>query len=318
MYENSIYEDIKNIKKIYISGHTNPDGDCIGSVFGFALAMAQLGKTPVILIEDYAEKFNILEGKQYVYKGSYDGFMPEAMFSIDCAEKQRLGMAADVFDRAKRTFNIDHHISNTCFGDVNIVNGGASSACEVVYEIIKEFVNIDKDIASALYTGILTDTGGFRHNSTSERTHQIAGKLVSAGVDTPHIHTEILMGHTLTDVKIFVRAIGRMKLENNVAYTFVTKKDMAECGAQPKNLESIVGYLLNTEGAEAAVFASERDENTVKLSFRSKAVNVNEIASLYGGGGHMLAAGASAKGDMNNILESAVCEVRKRLNENDK
>lgn len=313
MYENSIAKDIEKVQTIYITGHTNPDGDCIGSTFGFALAMAKLGKKPVILLEDYAERFNILDGCQYVYNGSYDEIEPEIMFSIDCGSKERLGTAEKVFDRAKHTYNIDHHISNTNFAMINIVNGGASSACEVIYELINNLVEIDKSIASALYTGILTDTGGFRHNSTSERTHQIAGKLVTAGVDTPFIYTKFLMEHSITEVKIFAKAIGKMILDDRIAYTYVTKEDMTECGASSKNLDAIVGYLLNTEGAEIAIFASERDEDIVKLSFRSKNVNVNEVASLFGGGGHILAAGASARGDIKDILNIAISEVRKRL-----
>lgn len=312
MYENSILKDIESVQTVYITGHINPDGDCIGSTFSFALAMAKLGKEPVILLEDYAERFDILEGRQYVYRGSYDELCPDIMFSIDCAGKERLGEAEKVFERAKYTYNIDHHVSNTHFGDVNIVNGQASSACEVVYEIIKDFVAMDKDIATAIYTGILTDTGGFRHNSTSERTHQIAGKLVSVGVDTPEIHTKFLMEHSLTDVKIFVKALEKMKLEDRIAYTYVTAEDMALCGASSKNLDAIVGYLLNTEGAEVSVFASEREGGITKLSFRSKSVNVNEIASLFGGGGHILAAGAAAKGDVREVLDMAVKEVRKR------
>lgn len=318
MYENSIVKDIENVQTIYIAGHTNPDGDCIGSTFAFALAMAELGKRPVILLEDYAEEFNILKGREYVYRGSYEELEPEIMFSLDCAEKSRLGKAEEVFEKAKYTYNIDHHISNGNFANVNIVNGNASSACEVVYEVIKDFVNIDRDIASALYTGILTDTGGFRHDCTSERTHQIAGRLVALGVDTPNIHTKILMEHSLVSAKIFAKAICKMKLENGIAYTYVTKEDMYECGAEPKNLDAVVGYLLNTAGAEVSVFASERAGNTVKLSFRSKRTDVNAVAALFGGGGHRLAAGASAEGNVIDILNKAIEEVRSRLDENDR
>ena len=136
---------------------------------------------------------------------------------------------------------------------------------------------------------------------------------MTAGVDTPFIYTKFLMEHSVTEVKIFAKAIGKMILDGGIAYTYVTKEDMKECGASSKNLDAIVGYLLNTEGAEVSIFASERDEDIVKLSFRSKNVNVNEIASLFGGGGHILAAGASARGDITDILNIAISEVRKRL-----
>ena len=317
MYENSIVKDIENVQTIYITGHTNPDGDCIGSTFAFAQIMAKLGKTPVILLEDYAKKFNILKGSEYIYNGDYDQLSPDVMFAIDCGDIDRLGNAKNVYERAKLTYNIDHHISNTNYGMVNIVNGNASSACEVVYEIASKFVNIDKDIATALYTGLLTDTGCFRHNCTSERTHQIAGKLVSACVNTPEIHTKILMEHTFIDAKIFARAISKMVLANGIAYTFITAKDMEECNATSKNLDAVVGYLLNTENAKVAIFASERDGGITKLSFRSKELNVNEVAQLYGGGGHILAAGASVNGNIDDVLKNAVNEVEKRLAKND-
>lgn len=317
MYENSIIKDIENVQTIYITGHTNPDGDCIGSTFAFANTMAKLGKTPVILLEDYAEKFNILKGSEYIYNGDYSKLSPEIMFAIDCGDIDRLGNAKEVYEKALLTYNIDHHISNTNYGMVNIVNGQASSACEVVYEIVSKFADIDKDIATALYTGLLTDTGCFRHNCTSERTHQIAGRLVALGVNTPEIHTKILMEHSFIDAKIFARAISKMELYKGIAYTYITSKDMEECSATSKNLDAVVGYLLNTGGAKVAIFASERDGGITKLSFRSKELNVNEIAQLYGGGGHILAAGASVLGNIEDVLKMAVSETEKRLEQND-
>lgn len=317
VYKNSILKDIQNIQTIYITGHTNPDGDCIGSTFGFALAMADLGKTPVILLEDYDEKFNILEGREYVYHGNYDELMPDIMFSIDCSEINRLGDAAQVYGRAKYTYNIDHHISNTNFGDVNIVNGSASSACEVVYELINNMVTMNKNIATALYTGILTDTGGFKHKSTMERTHQIAGKLVSCGVDTPFIHTKIFMEHNMITAKLLGKAINNMSLEECISYTYITLEDLKECDATSKNTSGIVDYLINTEGAEVALFARQVDENTVKISLRSKELDVNEVAGLYGGGGHKLASGATIAGNIFEIVENVVKELKQRFKDNE-
>ncbi len=315
MYENSIIKDIKDAEVICITGHINPDGDCIGSNFAFAKAMSKLGKKPYVLLGDFNEKFDSLSGSEFLYKGDYNLLNPDVIFSIDCGDKARLGEAEAVFDRAKITYNLDHHISNDNFAMNNIVNVKASSSCEVVYEVISQFIEIDKEIATALYVGILTDTGGFRHNCTSERTHQIAGKLVSIGVDTPEIHNKFLMEHSLIDAKIFAKAISKMKVEDKIATTFVTEDEMTECGATAKNTDAIVGYLLNTEGVEVAIFASERGNGLVKLSFRSKSLNVNEVASLYGGGGHILAAGAGVEGSICKVLDSAISEVRKRLYE---
>ncbi len=313
MYENTILKDIENVQTIYIAGHINPDGDAVGSCFGFALAMAKLGKTPVIFLEEYPEKFNVLKGSEYVYKGDSPLVEPKIFFALDCGDPERLGKAKDIFERAEITYNIDHHISNTYFARYNIVNGGASSASEVVYELLSKMVDIDKDIASAIYAGILTDTGGFRHSSTSERTHEIAGKLVSIGVNTPLIHSKFLHEHTFTEAMVSAIAIGRMKLEDGIAYTYLTKDDMDRVGARSKDREGIVSYLLNTEGVDLALFAVEKENGIVKLSFRSNKIDVNEVAALFGGGGHKLASGAALKGELDDILQRALDELRKRV-----
>lgn len=314
MYENSILRDIEHVQTIYIAGHVNPDGDAVGSCFGFALAMAKLGKTPVIFLEEYPEKYDVLRGKEYIYEGSYSDIdEPEIFFALDCGDKERLGKAAKIFERADITYNIDHHISNTFFAQHNIVNGKASSASEVVFELISNIVDIDKDIASAIYAGILTDTGGFRHSSTSERTHEIAGKLVSIGVDTPLIHTKFMQEHTFTEAMVSALAIGRMQLENGIAYTYLTRDDMNRIGAKSKDREGIVSYLLNTQGAELALFVVEKDNGIIKLSFRSNRIDVNEVAALFGGGGHKLASGAALKGELWNVMESALKELKDRV-----
>ena len=319
MYESNILEDIKKVDTVYIAAHINPDGDAVGSTFSFALAVKSLGKKPVILLDDFDKRFNILKGKEFLYSGNYDELAPELFISLDCASKERLGNAESVFDKANTTYNIDHHISNTNYAQNNIVNGGASSACEVVYEVIQSFVDIDVNIASALYTGILTDTGGFTHNSTSERTHQIAGKLVSIGVDTPFIHSRILMEHTYTQVKVFEKALKNIVIDNGVCYTTLTLSEMAECGATTSDLDGIVSYILNINGVGVSLFATERENSLVKLSFRSRTIDVNEVAGLYGGGGHILAAGAGVVGkDINILVTEVVEQLKTRLKDYEK
>lgn len=319
MYENNILNDIKNINNIYIAGHTNPDGDAVGSTFSFALAMKKLGKTPVILIDKYDDKFNVLKGKEYIFTSDYDILNPEIVFAIDCGSKDRLGKVAEVFERASITYNIDHHISNTNFADNNIINGYASSASEIVYEIIKDFIDIDKDIASAIYTGILLDTGGFMHNCTAKRTHQIAGELVSCGVDTPFIHSKMLKEHTLTQVKVFNKALENLIVSDGVAYTTLTQHEINECNALTSDLDGIVEYILNISGVFVSMLATERGDKLIKLSFRSKNVDVNSVAQMFGGGGHILAAGAGVNSDdIKKVTEEAVNELKSRLAEYEK
>ncbi len=314
MYSNNILNDIKNIQTVYISGHINPDGDAVGGCFAFALAMAKLGKNPVILLDKYADKFNIIKGSQYIWGEDYSHLEAEIFFSIDCGDKERLGRALPVFEKSKIKYNIDHHISNNYFGDYNIVNPKASSASEIVYEIISRFIEVDKDIASAIYTGILFDTGGFMHNCTSKRTHQIAGELVEKGVDTPFIHSKILKEHTLPQVKAFNKALDNLVIEKGAAYTKLTDEEIKNCGADYSDIDGIAEYILNIDGVGVSMLATERGKNMVKLSFRSRTIDVNEVAALFGGGGHILAAGAGVNDrELDDVVMAAFNELKARL-----
>jgi phosphoesterase RecJ-like protein len=316
MYENNILADIENAGLIAVAAHLNPDGDAVSSSFAFAKALDKLGKKVVVLLEEYDTKFDMLGGSDFIYKGDYRELTPDVFFCLDCGSIDRLREAQAVFERAKLTYNIDHHISNTNFADVNIVNGSASSTCEVVYELIHDIVDVDKDIATAIYTGILTDTGGFMHNCTSRRTHEIAGKLVELGVDTPNVHTKILCEHSVSQAMLFGCAIGKMQVtDGRIASTLITKADFASCNASQSDLDGICEFMLNTKGIEVAVLASERDNGYTKLSFRSKGVNVSEIAVSLGGGGHKLAAGAGIVSEPNAAVQKAVGILKEKINE---
>ncbi|MGN1318169.1 MAG: bifunctional oligoribonuclease/PAP phosphatase NrnA, partial [Lachnospirales bacterium] len=180
-------------------------------------------------------------------------------------------------------------------------------------------VKIDKFMASAIYTGILLDTGGFMHNSTSKRTHQIAGELVECGVDTPFIHSKMLKEHTIPQIKVFNKALSNIKIDGKVAYTYLTNEEMAQCNATSSDLDGIVEYILNIKGVCVSLLATERGEDLVKLSFRSKSVDVNEVASLFGGGGHILAAGAAVKnGKLSDVVNRAVEILKDRITKNEK
>lgn len=315
MYENNIAQHLKNAEVIAVSGHLNPDGDAVGSVLAFAQMLDAMGKKPIVLIEDFDEKFNIIKGTEYIYKGDYNNINPDIFFALDCGSIDRLRNAEPVFKRSKLTYNIDHHQSNTNFADINIVNGTASSASEIAYEIISKMTDINKDIATAIYIGILTDTGGFMYNSTSQRTHQIAGELVSAGIDTPFIHAKILCQHTLPQARLMGVAMGNMQIDEGcIASTTISKVEMSICGAAQSDLDGIAEYMLNTKGIEVAVLCTERDNGFTKLSFRSKKIDVSQIAQELGGGGHKLAAGVGFVSPLYDAQRLAIEKLREKLN----
>jgi len=315
-FSTDIYEIWTKGENVVISTHLNPDGDAVGAVFALAMALAKIGAKPVVLIENYSEKFDFIKGTEYVYNENYDNLKPDVFIAVDCGSKDRLGKSMSVFDRANVTFNIDHHISNDNFAENNIVLGKASSSCEVVYEIIKNFCVLDKDIAEALYVGIVSDTFGFKYNSTSKNTMEIGGKLMEFGIEYSQIQDKVLYEHTIAEVNVFKKALDNFKTDGNVAYTFLRASEMNECGATSKDLDGIVEYILNIKGISISVFVYEKGDGICKISFRSKKADVNKVASNFGGGGHILAAGTDFKGSVEEALNSALNEIKKELNSN--
>lgn len=311
LYRTDILKDIDKVDRVYIAGHINPDGDAVSACFAFAMAVKKLGKTPVVLLENIPDKYNFLKGSEFWYTGDYEKLNPQLFVALDCGDKQRLGIAAEVFDKAELTYNIDHHASNVGFADIDIINGTASSACEMVFEVLTAVgVEIDYDMAVALYTGIVFDTGGFKHNSTLKRTHEISGALVEMGVPTSDIHSKLLFEHTLPQVKLLNTALTNMKLEEKIAYSYLTLDEINSCGASFSDLDGITEYLLNITGIEISLLITQREEDFVKLSFRSRGLTINQVAMEFGGGGHKLAAGAGCKGEIKEILEKALISLK--------
>ncbi len=316
-FSTDIYEIWSQSKNIVISTHSNPDGDAIGSVFALAMAAAEIGAKPVVLIEKYSEKFDFIKGTEYVYNGNLDDLKPDVFIAVDCGSKNRLGVFESFFDKANVTFNIDHHISNENFAQNNIVLGNSSSSCEVVFEIIKNFCTLDKFIAEALYTGIVTDTFGFKYNSTSKNTMEIGARLIEFGIDFSSIQDKVLYEHTTKEVEVFKKALDNFKIDDNIAYTCLTADEIRECGASNSDLDGIVEYILNIKGIDVSVFVYEKGDNLSKISLRSKKADVNKIASVFGGGGHIFAAGASFNGNVQTALDSVLDEIKKELDKDE-
>lgn len=314
---NKIYENIElciktleNSENVAIAGHTSPDGDAICASLSLAMTLKKMGKNPIILLENYADTYDYVKGHDMVYKGDYDKIDVDLFISVDCGDVERMGKAKQVFDRTENTINIDHHVSNNNFAKLNIVNTKASSTSEIIFEILNPMGAIDLDVATAIYTGIVYDTSGFKHISTAKRTHQIAGELIGVGVDSSTIHRKLLHTHTLENSRVLARVIQNLEIYDNKVISCISKDEIInDCKATCKDTEGIVGYLLDIKGMDVAVFLYEKMDGTIKASFRANSVNVNEIAKSFGGGGHILASGATL--DMS--LEEAKKQILEKL-----
>lgn len=315
----NIYEEVREAKTIGISGHVRPDGDCVGSVMGLYLYLKKLCKDARIqvMIEEPADIFHCISGVSEI---SSD-FQPvteqfDVFIALDC-EKSRLGEAEKFFDSAKKTVNIDHHISNAAgCGDVNYVVPTASSASELVYQVMEDKRAIDEEIAKALYIGIIHDTGVFQYSNTSPQTLEIAAKLIGYGFDFPKLIDSTFYEKTFVQNRIMGQVLteSRLYLDGKCIVGVADIAMMEKYRANTKDLDGIVSQLRNTKGVECALFLYEMKEKEYKASLRASGdVDMAKVASCFGGGGHVKAAGVTMQGDVQEIIEKLIAEIAKQL-----
>jgi phosphoesterase RecJ-like protein len=242
---------------------------------------------------------------------------PRLFIALDCADLERMGGAAEVFNRSQITVSIDHHASNPAFAAHNLIRPDTPSTCELIFELVDGFIPVSRDMAAAIYAGMVFDTGGFRHNSTRPESYAIAARLVQCGIDFSHIYNRLLYRRSAAGARIFGKAIEKLgfRAHGRVAYCSVSYEDIAGCGAGVSDLDGISEYTLNIDGVQAAVFLSEREPGEIKASLRSHDVDVSAVAAHFGGGGHKQAAGCNMKGTLKEsaaallpLLEKAAAE----------
>lgn len=310
------YELIQNSNSIVIAGHISPDCDAISASFSLASFILKIfNKKSIVLLEEYPEKYSFLKGKEFLYnKQDYKDLSPDLFIAVDCGSIDRLGEAKSVFERSKKTVNIDHHISNDSFAQVNFVDPKSSSTSQIIFEILKDLDVLDDDIATTIYSGIVFDTCGFKHNSTSSRTHQIASELLNYNIDISMVHTKILNHNTLAKAKVLSKAIENIVVYKDFCYSILNRETIInECSADYSDVEGISSYLLDIEGINIAVFFYEYSNSRIKVSLRSKKIDVNKIASIFNGGGHKLASGAILKTSLEEAVKLVTSEVNKYL-----
>ncbi|MCL1861942.1 MAG: DHH family phosphoesterase, partial [Defluviitaleaceae bacterium] len=190
-----ILQIIREGNDFIVAGHVGPDGDSIGSCFALALALHKMGKNVQVLLEPYARKFKVIPGKEFLFSGEKESLQPEIFVALDCADSARLGEPNKaVFERAKTTICIDHHNTNIGFADYNYIDPEASSASEMVFEVIEQLTTSTHDIAAAIYAGIVSDTGGFRYNATAKSTMETSARLMEQ-ISFTDIYNELMHKH---------------------------------------------------------------------------------------------------------------------------
>ena len=314
----NIIEEIGHAKVVGITGHVRPDGDCVGSTLGlFNYIRKNLPECEVtVYLEKPGEEFNYLSGIEQI-KTEAENKHFDVFIVLDCSSYDRIEPFAKCFENADKTICIDHHISNNSFADVNLVEPQSSSASEVLYTTFDED-KVDKAVAECIYTGIVHDTGVFKYSCTSRRTMDIAGRMMELGIDYSSIIDNSFYKKTYIQNQILGRALLESVLfyDGKCIFSSVTIDEMNFYGVTGKELGGIIEQLRLTEGVEVAIFLYETDENQYKVSLRSKKeIDVARIAAEFGGGGHIRAAGFSAKGKVHAIVNKIGELIEQQYNE---
>lgn len=305
---------------VAIGGHARPDGDCVGSCLGLYQYIREncKDKRVDVYLEEIPESFQFIEAaKEIRHEIPEEQTVYDLFICLDCGDKDRLEFSAPLFDAAKHTLCVDHHISNRGFAEENYVVPDASSTSELICRLLEED-KISLETASSLYLGIVHDTGVFQYSCTSPETMRIAAGLLEKGVDGPKIIQDTFYEKTYAQNQILGRALleSIVFMDGACIASYVKKNVMEFYGVTPKDLEGIVSQLRVTKGVEVAIFMYEQKTNIYKVSLRSKdKIDVSRIAQYFGGGGHRKAAGFTMHGSphdvLNNLSEQIELQMRK-------
>lgn len=309
--------ELKNINSLAIAGHVRPDGDCVGSCLG--LYNYVTSNFPHIKVDVYLEEipstFSYIKNTDIIKYEYETDTIYDLFVALDSADKERLGFSIEPFDAAKKTICIDHHVSNKGYANINRIESDAASTCEILFYLF-DHEKINQDVAVALYTGIAHDTGIFRFSNTTERTMVAAGKLMSKGIPFSDIINDSFYEKSYVQNQILGRALleSVMFFQDTCIFAAITKKEMDFFNVKSHDMDGIVNQLLVTKGVECAIFMYEIGNHQYKVSLRSKQyLDVSKIASYFGGGGHIRAAGCTMVGTVYDVINNLSKQIEEQM-----
>lgn len=312
-----IISKLNKSDKVAVFCHARPDGDALGSGLALTLALRNAGKTAYMCCEDLPpEKFSFLpavsEVKNEIPDIAYDTFI-----AVDCADVNRLGVFSKQFDKFKGvTVNIDHHVSNEGFAKYNYVVD-CPATCEIVTRIFRKAGwRITEEIANLLMLGLITDSGNFTHCDVTAETFETAAYLRSNGADVNLINYNMFSRQPKARANLFGRVMNKIRfaLDDKLTFIVISAADMEECGADKSLTEGFVDFPLSVDGVEVSVSLMEFKKEQYKASLRSKGtVNVNAVATAFGGGGHVLASGCMLFGTLEHVIDKLTYAVSQNL-----
>jgi phosphoesterase RecJ-like protein len=305
-----ILQVLRRGERFLICSHARPDGDAVGSMLAMGMFLEQLGKhADLASVDGIPKRHCQLPGAERIHAGQLVCGDYDAAILLECDGLERTGLSG-----LEKFFliNIDHHATGREYAGLNWIDSDAASVGEMVYRLVKAVgATITPQMATCLYTSVLTDTGGFCYGGTRASTFLLAGELVAAGADPIRIAQNVYFSTPISKLMLLGAALGNLEREGRLAWLWVTSREMLRAGATEEECEGIVNYALCASGVEAAVFLHELPEGRVHLSLRSKGrVNVAEIAGRLGGGGHESAAGCTLPGPLARARDEVLALLR--------
>lgn len=314
-----IAKKLKCEKQVALFCHVRPDGDTLGSALALKLSLESLGVRVDVVCEDavparfsFLKEFSLIMQNPTMSLNEYS-----ALVAIDCADVTRLGDFAEQFLRHKNTFNIDHHVSNDRYAVYNYVVDNASN-CENIYALIIQMgVKLNTEIANLLATGIVTDTGSFRHKNVTPFTFEVASVLKENGADFNSIIYHNFYEQTKGRAKLFGMIMSKLRYFENDRFAVATvfKEDLEKAQATASETEGFIDFIMGIDCVEVGACIMEISKNKFKVSLRSKTADVSAVASSFGGGGHVLASGCQIAGDYEDVVDRVRFAVSRELPE---
>jgi phosphoesterase RecJ-like protein len=320
-----VAELIGSSQSFLMTIHESPDGDAVGSMLALYGMLKQMGKTCVMYSPDVIpNKLRFMSGwdQILVKEQELDGKNFDVMIMLDCGDRARSGDYITKFDRYKKIINVDHHVSNDLFGDLNCVDPHASSTAEHVYFIVKELISrngtkkIPADIATCILAALYDDTGGMRYISTTSKTLNVAADLVDSGANCSYVSENLFFSVSRQKMELTIKALDTMTFEKGgqIAYMVMRISDLEATGAFAEDSEGLIDFPRAIYGVEVAFLIKEVDKNKFKLSFRSRGkVDVNEFCARFGGGGHKVASGCTIHGTLEEVKKTVVSQLEALL-----
>ena len=321
---NKICRSIKKYNNFLITAHTSPEGDALGSMLGFYNLVKKLGKQATIIIDDQLPYgYDFLSGIQHIRRlgKEFNHIKFDCLVVLDCADLKRTGRVYELNLDNKPVLNIDHHISNQIFGDVNWVDARASSCSEMVYRLHKRLrLSMDEDTALVLYTGIMTDTGSFRYSNTSSSTFKIAAELLKFKVNVAGVYRYTYENIPLQEVKLLLKFLSKVKFfsQGRIAAFGIDSESSRGKKTKIDLADQCLNFGRTIKGVEVVVLFKHNLslKSQIRVNLRSQGrVDVNKIAAFFGGGGHKAAAGCTLNGEIRKTVKKVIVKIQQSLNQ---